>query len=138
MSKQTTSTRRSPDLSSIVRTGGLPSVRTDALDPYVTQCPHWCPTPGQHRYESHAVDRVHQGDPVLVPLELESAQPDEGGHHEPQYTPETATAYLRQNYREREASIFLGKGEGDGMVMTLAEAERVAAALLELVEEGRQ
>lgn len=139
MSKQNTSARRfTPDLSSIVRSGELPSVPHQAMDPYIGECPAWCTTPGQHRYESHAADRVHEGTSMFVPLELETAELD-GVEEDPLlYIPETATLYLRQPYRNREASIHLGKGERAGMCLTLAEAERVAGALLELVEEARQ
>lgn len=137
MSKRSTSSARTtPNLNIITRT--TPVMPAGAPDPYVGECPSWCTTPGEHRYEGNPTDRLHYGPEHLVPLELETAtyRPGEVGS-EAAYEVETATAYLRQNYRDREAHVHLGKGEGAGMTLTVEEAEHLAGALLMLVEEAR-
>lgn len=137
MSKRSTSSARTtPNLNIITRT--TPVMPAGAADPYVTDCPVWCTTPGQHRYESNPDDRIHYGPEVYVPLELAIAtrRPGEGSSLG-SYEVETATAYLRQNHRDREAHVHLGKSEDAGMTLTVDEAERLAGALLMLVEEAR-
>lgn len=98
-------------------------------DPYIGQCPSWCP--GDHSFEWHADDRVHYSVPTCLPLELERVSVEYSGDDSPDvYWPAVVRVDIRQHYREVEPRISLSLNDDRGMSFTLAEA----AVLVDLVK----
>lgn len=98
-------------------------------------CPEWCD--GGHDTTDSYDDREHIGTISAVTLTADDTWPDEdpgvarlGAAGLPH-----VNMYLVQHYREAEPRVWLGKGgSNQGVYLTVAEAEVLAAELRYLVE----
>jgi hypothetical protein len=81
-----------------------------------------------------AGDRWHVSPTRKVALSLENAE----ALDDEQFEIDFVRGYLHRRWQEPETRVDLGRGERQGMKLTLDEAEQVAAMLLALVEVGRK
>lgn len=111
--------------------GTAPAAAWLAEDP----CPAWCVAELDHAAATHPADRAHYGPSTLVPLV--TMEPTVIGYPEQWAQPELMIS-LDQRYREREPRIVLGVGDTTFAYATLAEAEQIANAMLDMVRQGRK
>lgn len=96
-------------------------------------CPAWCSA--WHRPDDMPDDRQHYGDDVVTALTLERAV-EHIGPGGPEWLLDDLRASLTMHVEASGPSILLGHGERPAVRLTIAEAQRVAAMLTELVEEA--
>ncbi|MFD8562472.1 DUF6907 domain-containing protein [Streptosporangium canum] len=99
-------------------------------------CPAWCTE--RHRAGDHPDDRQHVS--VIHATDLLTGDfEDFGMPGKPQFRPISLLADLVQGYREAEPRVCLSDSATKGTChyLTLAEAEEIAAHLLQLVAAGR-
>jgi len=98
-------------------------------DPFIGECPAWCE--GGHLHWEAADDRSHFGEAVDIALELM-----DGDYDRISTTRYVATirTYLKQHYRETEATVFIARGEAAGLYLTLAEATLLRDRLSTMLE----
>lgn len=102
-------------------------------------CPEWCDFRRDHSNRDDGEDRTHLGvrhRVVTTTMDVERSVAD-GQVHESDQPPYLAV-FMLQDYREVEPRIWLGRNETrQGAYLTFAEAERLAAVLLDRVREAR-
>jgi hypothetical protein len=122
---------RAHEAMSAARTAGIaPTAAWLAEDP----CPAWCVGDLDHDDSTHPDDRNHFSPTHSV--ELVTMDPVVMGGPT-RWAPDRVNLSLEAKYREREARMLIGKGDDTNIVATLAEAEEIAFAMLDLVRKAR-